>query len=68
MNQMKLNQADIPSDLKLPTPLSAAYHNLVLRISEVDVFLKGNYFVYVIRLPLTNHVKYCIMFFPCQLR
>jgi hypothetical protein len=60
MNQMKLNQADIPSDLTLPIPLSAAYHNLVLRISEVDVFLKGNYFVYVIRLPLTNHVKYSV--------
>jgi hypothetical protein len=53
MNQTKLNQADIPSDLTLPIPLSAAYHNLVLRI-------KGNYFVYVIRLPLTNHVKYSV--------
>jgi hypothetical protein len=31
MNQMKLNQTDIPSDLTLPIPLSAAYHNLVLR-------------------------------------
>jgi hypothetical protein len=58
MNKIKLIQADIQSDLTLPIPLSAAYHNLVLRISEVDVFLKGNYFVYVIRLPLTNHVKY----------
>jgi hypothetical protein len=28
MNQMNLNQADIPSDLTLPIPLSAAYHNL----------------------------------------
>jgi hypothetical protein len=46
--------------LTLPIPLNAAYHNLVLRISEVDVFLKGNYFVYVIRLPLTNYVKYSV--------
>jgi hypothetical protein len=69
MNQMKLNQADIPSDLTFPIPLSTAYHNLVLRISEVDVFLKGNYFVYVIRLPLTNHVNIvCTMFCPYQLR
>jgi hypothetical protein len=60
MNQMKLNQADFPSDLTLPIPLSAAYHNLVLRVIEVDVFVKGNYLVYVIRLPLTNHVKYSV--------
>jgi hypothetical protein len=57
---MKLCQADNPGDLTLPIPLSAAYHKLILRISEVDVFLKGNYFVYVILLPLTNHVKYCV--------
>jgi hypothetical protein len=60
MNQMKLSQTDIPSDLTLPIPLSAAYHNLVLRIIEVDVFLKGRYLVYVIRLPLTNHEKYSV--------
>jgi hypothetical protein len=44
----------------LPIPLSAAYQNLILRIIEVDVFLKGRYLVYVIRLPLTNHVKYSV--------
>jgi hypothetical protein len=57
---MKLNQADIPSDLSLLIPLSAAYHNLVLRICEDNVFLKRNYFVYIIRLPLTNPVKYSV--------
>ncbi|PNF29812.1 hypothetical protein B7P43_G10072 [Cryptotermes secundus] len=41
-------------------PLSAAYQHLVLRISEVDIFLKGNYFVYVIRIHLTSHVKYIV--------
>jgi hypothetical protein len=60
MNQLKLKQAAIPSDLSLPIPLSAAYQHLVLRISEVDIFLKGNYFVHVILLPLTSHVKYSV--------
>jgi hypothetical protein len=32
MNQTKLNQAVIASDLSLPIPFSAAYHNVVLRI------------------------------------
>ena len=58
IRQMKASQADIPSELSLPVPLSATYQNLVLRIIEFDVFFKGNFLVYVIRLPLTNHVKY----------
>jgi hypothetical protein len=58
MKQMKASQADIPSELSLPMPLSATYHNGVLRLIDFDVFLKGNFLVYVIRLPLTNHVKY----------
>jgi hypothetical protein len=45
MNQMKLNQAYFPSNLTLTIPLSADYRNLVLGISEVDVFLKGSYFM-----------------------
>jgi hypothetical protein len=53
---MKLNQTDIPSVLTLPIPLSAAYRNLILRISKVDVFFKWN----VISLPLINHVKYSV--------
>jgi hypothetical protein len=39
------SQADIPNELTLQILLSAAYHNLVLRILEFDVFLKGNYLV-----------------------
>lgn len=58
IRQMKASQADIPSELSLPIPLSATYQNLVLRIIEFDVFFKGNFLVYVIRLPLTNHVNY----------
>ena len=58
IRQMKASQADIPSELSLPVPLSATYQNLVLRIIEFDVFFKGNFLVYVIRLPLTNHVQY----------
>jgi hypothetical protein len=46
--QIKASQADIPSELYFPISLSATYHNLVLRITEFDVFLKGNFLVYVI--------------------
>jgi hypothetical protein len=42
----------------LPIPLSETYQNLVLRLIEFDVFTKGNFLVYVICLPLTNHVNY----------
>jgi hypothetical protein len=58
MKQMKRSQADIPSELSFPIPLSATYQNLVLRLIDFDVFLKSNFLVYVIRLPLTNHIKY----------
>ena len=58
LEQVKLSQADMPSDLSLPIPTSAAYQHLVLRIVSIDVFLKGNFLVYVIRLPLTNNVLY----------
>jgi hypothetical protein len=58
LNQMKASQADLPSDLTLPIPVSAAYQNLVLRIFDIDAFLKDDYLVYVIRLPLTNRAKY----------
>jgi hypothetical protein len=37
------SQADIPCDLTLSILLSADYRNLVLRISETDILLKGNY-------------------------
>jgi len=38
MKHMKASQADMPPELSLPLPLSAAYHHLVLRIIDVDVF------------------------------
>ena len=58
MKHMKASQADMPPELSLPLPLSAAYHHLVLRIIDIDVFLKGNFLVYIIRLPLTNSINY----------
>lgn len=58
INQIKASQADVPSELTLPIPMSATYQNLVLRIIDLDVFLKDNFLVYVIRLPLTNHINY----------
>lgn len=58
VRQMKVSQADIPSDLSLPIPLSATYQNLIVNIIEFDVFIKDKFLVYVIRLPLTNHVNY----------
>jgi hypothetical protein len=57
---MKTNQADIPCDLSLPIPVTATHQNLILRIIDIDVFTKDIYLVYVIRLPLTIHVKYNI--------
>jgi hypothetical protein len=36
MKHMKASQADTPTELSLPLPLSAAYHHLVLSIIDVD--------------------------------
>ena len=58
MNLMKASQADMPPEMSLPLPLSAAYHHLVLRIIDFEVFLRGNFLVYIIRLPLTNSINY----------
>ena len=58
LEQVKIRQADMPSNLSLPIPTSATYQRLVLRIVSLDVFLKGHFLVYVIRLPLTNKVIY----------
>jgi hypothetical protein len=58
LNQLKSSQADIPSELSLPIPLSATYQNLIVNIIDLDVFIKNNFLVYVIHLPLTNHVNY----------
>jgi hypothetical protein len=58
LEQVKLSQADMPSDLQLPIPTSATFQHLLLRIISIDVFLKGKIFVDVIRLPLSNNVIY----------
>jgi hypothetical protein len=58
LNQLKASQADIPNELSLPIPLSATYQNLIVNITDLDVFIKNNFLVYVIRSPLTNHVNY----------
>jgi len=58
MKQLKTSQTDIPSELSLPIPLSATYQNLIVNMIDVDVFIKNNFLVYVIRLPLINHVNY----------
>ena len=58
MKHVKASQADMPPELPLTLPLSAAYHHLVLRIIDFDVFLKGNFLLCIIRLPLTNSINY----------
>src|SRR5215510_9118588 len=58
LEQVKSSQTDMPSDLSLPIPTSATYQHLLLRIISFDIFLKGNFLVYVIRLPLTSDVLY----------
>jgi hypothetical protein len=47
MKHMKVRQADMPPELSLPLPLSAAYNHLVLRSTDFDVFLKGSFLVYM---------------------
>jgi hypothetical protein len=54
LEQVKISEADMPSDLSLPIPTSATYQHLLLRIISTEVFLKGNFLAYVIRLPQTN--------------
>jgi len=58
MKQLEISQADIPNELSIPIPLSATYQNLIVNIMDLDVFIKDNFLVYVIRLPLTNHVNH----------
>jgi hypothetical protein len=58
VKDMKLSHTDIPSELSLPIPLSATYQNLIVNIVDLDVFIRENFLVFVIRLSLTNHVKY----------
>lgn len=58
LQQMKASPADIPSELSLPIPLNATYQNLVLNIIDFNLFIRDEFLVYVIRLPLTNRVNY----------
>jgi len=58
LEQVKINQADMPSDLSLPIPTRATYQKLILRIVSIHEFLKGNFLVYIIRLLLTNNAIY----------
>jgi hypothetical protein len=61
----------MPPQLPLPLPLSAAYHHLVVRIIDFDVFFKGNFLVYIICLPLTNSIilnLYSVLPLPIQLK
>jgi hypothetical protein len=58
VSQIKASQIDIPAELTLPVPLSATHQNLIVNILELEVFIRDKFLVYVIRLPLTNHVKY----------
>ena len=41
MNQLRTSQADIPSELSLPIPLSATYQNLLVNMIDLDVLIKG---------------------------
>jgi hypothetical protein len=66
-----MSQADMPSDLSLPIPTSAAYQHLLLRIISIDVISNGHFLVYVIRLPLTNNVfynLYHVLLFPIKVK
>jgi len=58
MKQMKASQADIPSELSLTIPLSATYQILIVNMINLDVLIRNNFLVYVIQLPLTNHINY----------
>jgi hypothetical protein len=48
--------------------LSATYHNVVLNIIEFDVFIKDKFLVYVILLPLPNHVNYVYHVLPLPIK
>jgi hypothetical protein len=51
------SQADIPSELSLPVPMSATYQSLIVNMTD-RLFIRSNFCVYVIRLTLTNHINY----------
>ena len=68
VKEMKASQADIPSELSLQIPLSATYRNLIVNIIELDIFIGNNILVYMIRLPLTNHVNYVYHVLPLPIK
>jgi hypothetical protein len=71
VKKMKASQADIPSELTLPIPLSSTYQNLIVNIADLDVFIWNNFLVYVIRLSLTNHIrcnKYHVLPLPIRIQ
>ena len=71
LGQVKLSQADMPDDLSLPIQTSAPYQYLLLRIVNFDVFLKGKFLVYVIRVTLTSNVVfnlYHVLPFPIRIK
>ena len=45
MKQLKISQADIPSEVSLPIPLGTTYQNLIVNIIDLDVFIKNNFLV-----------------------
>jgi len=66
MKQLKISQADIPSELSLPIPLSATYQNLIVNIIDLDVFIKDNFLVYVVCLKskCTDFLFKCLLDSP----
>ena len=58
----------IPNELSFPIPLSATCQNLILNIIDLDVFIKGNFLVYVICLPLTNYNLYHTLPLPIKIK
>jgi hypothetical protein len=54
VKQLKASQGDIPAELTLPVSLSATHQNLIVNIVDLDVFIKDNFLVYVIRLPINE--------------
>jgi hypothetical protein len=58
VSQIKASQIDMSAEITLPVPLSASHQNFIVNILELEVFIRDKILVYVIRLPLTNHVKY----------
>ena len=69
METMKRSRDEIPNDLSLPFPMSVAYSSALLNVIEFDVFINHNVLVYVIKVPLTDHIKFNVyQVFPFPIR